>query len=442
MNKKRFNNARYSSPSGADGCMDQGSDYLPNPPRSQQALDQTVSNLFYTDWQANKIVTIPVDDMLRGGWKYTDIEKDQIKKLDKLDQRLDTLDKIKRALTIERLLGGCVIYMGVAANEDKPEEPLHPETVSEGDLKFLNVIPRHRVTRVTVSDNALDPRFGKPETYRINGVEIHESRLLIFDGHPLSYQHDKYLSPKGGSYQIGFGRSVLEPILDDLTRATGTRQAAFHLVNMASVIIAKMELDGGDGSEASEERNAELREIVKQISMYRAAVLDSGIDGKTDIENRPTSFGSVPELLLLFLQVLAASADIPATRFIGQSPGGLNATGDSDLENYYGRIENDREQDLQPQLQKYAIIAAKSAGVEMPEIEFEPLWTSSELEKSTIRVNNATAVTTLSNSGVISDDEAKKQAEELDIIKPIVVEDDQDILDEMNRLLANDNLAA
>lgn len=36
---------------------------------------------------------------------------------------------------------------------------------------------------------------------------------------------------------------------------------------------------------------------------------------------------------------LQRGLDILATRFLGQAPGGLNATGESDLQNYYNMID-------------------------------------------------------------------------------------------------------
>jgi len=39
------------------------------------------------------------------------------------------------------------------------------------------------------------------------------------------------------------------------------------------------------------------------------------------------------------MQLASGAADIPMTRLLGQSPAGMNATGDGDMRNYYDRIE-------------------------------------------------------------------------------------------------------
>lgn len=50
------------------------------------------------------------------------------------------------------------------------------------------------------------------------------------------------------------------------------------------------------------------------------------------------AFDSVRAWLDRFLQIVSGAADIPAIRLLSQSPAGMNATGESDLRNYYDRL--------------------------------------------------------------------------------------------------------
>ena len=435
--KSRFSNARYNAPSGAGGCEDRSREFRPAPPMNQRALDHVASDLYFTDWQAAKIINIPVEDMLRYGWEYDNLDKEKTKLLTAVDKKLDILSKVKKAMIIERLLGGAVILMGIKGEEDKPEAPVNLNSISEGDLTFLNVIPRHRVQLRSVDNDPFSAGFGRPLTYTINGKPVHESRLLIFDGEPLSYVGEDFITPRRSNYQIGFGQSKLLRIIDDLARATGTRQAAFHLVNMASVLIANVDMTTLGGTEQGEEKLSELQRIYQEISVYKMALLDQrpGADN-AQISQLSASFGSVPELVITNLQVLAAAADVPATRFLGQAPGGLNATGDSDLENYYGRLESEQTQTLKPQLEKYVAVASRSAGVEEPEISFDPLWTTSEKEQAEIRQIDGANIVNLAMNSVITDEEAREEAIEKGILTKKEMEEDADILAELNRVLA------
>ena len=48
-------------------------------------------------------------------------------------------------------------------------------------------------------------------------------------------------------------------------------------------------------------------------------------DGESWARQR-IDFGGLPEMVRTFLQVAAGAADIPVTRFLGQSPAGMSAS--------------------------------------------------------------------------------------------------------------------
>jgi phage-related protein (TIGR01555 family) len=79
----------------------------------------------------------------------------------------------------------------------------------------------------------------------------------------------------------------------------------------------------------------------KILERYTLANMAKGINGmllldsEEEYETKSASFAQLPEVLDRFLQIVSGAADIPATRLLGQSPAGMNATGESDLRNYY-----------------------------------------------------------------------------------------------------------
>ena len=105
------------------------------------------ANLYYKEWTAQKIIDIPVEDMLREGWDYPNLDDDQAEAFDKLLKQLKFHDRLKQALRMERLLGGAVIIIGLADDEDDPSKPLDPDKIEEGDLQFINVIPRTKIRK-------------------------------------------------------------------------------------------------------------------------------------------------------------------------------------------------------------------------------------------------------------------------------------------------------
>ena len=117
--------------------------------------------------------------------------------------------------------------------------------------------------------------------------------------------------------------------------------------------------------------------------MINAVVLD----GEEEWQRIGVDFNGMPEILQMYLQIAAGAADIPVTRFVGMSPAGLNATGESDLANYYDRIHSDQELRLTPALEKLDIAIQRSAlGKFDPDIfyEWNSLWQMTDEAKAAI----------------------------------------------------------
>ena len=437
--RERKNRARamnsMTSPSGAGGCGDRGNDYKPATAKSPMELDRIYTDLYNGSWACKKGVDIPVDDMLREAFIYKGLDEQQTKEFETFQDSIGLVNVLGQALRLERLYGGSAILMGVAGNDDKAKEPLDTSTIDTGDLKFLNVIPRSRITATGFSNNPLDANFGKPETFTIQGVEIHRSRLLIFDGNPIA-PNNIASSTVSRRRNDGFGDSVVEGLLDDLTYATGTRQAAFQLINQASVWLLEVDMLAlGETKGGNKELDA-LERMSEQISLYRAAMIDNGGDSRAGsaLSSVSPSFGSVPELVMTFMQILSAGWDIPATRYLSQAPGGLNATGGADLENYYNGIGSKQRLRLKPQIMKFmsaalpSIFGRDAVNIVDVDVEFKPLWNLSEVEESTVRTNDSNSLVGMVTAGIISTTEAESEARERGILiakkEPEFLDDD------------------
>ena len=327
---------QLTSSSGAGSDLDRGASYRPGRlTTSSYVRDRQNIDLWYTDWQAKKIINIPVDDMLREPWTYEGLDDQEEKVIRTSNDDLRVEGVFRDALRLERLLGGSVIFMGITDGNDNPKEPVDFSQGKTGWLKYLNIVNRERISKVEIDNNLLSPTYGRPTHYNIDAQVVHRSRLLIFPGDPLLPTPDSFLTPTNVDRNDGFGVSVLTSIYDDILRATGTRQAAFHLVNKASEMIISGDFMSLEETEAGKKKLDDLQRIADQLSIYKTALLDKNPGEGIDVTTNAAAFGSVPELLMTFVQILSAASDIPATRFLGQAPGGLNATGESDLENYY-----------------------------------------------------------------------------------------------------------
>ena len=350
--------------------------------------------MYETSWEARKIINIVPEDALRKQWITEGIPEEMIEKFEEKLSDLKFLNTLQRSLKLERLLGGCLTFLGL---EDTEDDPSLVYDITRGELlRFINPIPISRISRTNWEHDPLSPNYMRPSEYLINAQQVHISRVLVWDGDPLFDPYD-YALHNYRSNLAGFGPSKLAPIWDDIIKAAGTRDAAYQLIQTNNAIVmAISNLQDLAGTSSGKLAIEKAKEIANQISLYKAAVIDSE---KMEMSNKSANFGSVPELLLTFIQILSAASDIPATRFLGQAPGGLNATGESDLENYYNVIDAYQRQKIEPNLRiVYDVMGYQMFPNEWKkerknlEIIFPPLWNSSELEeaqKNTINIDNA-----------------------------------------------------
>lgn len=399
------------------GSIQQGAIFTKNPYYNNDYYRrwQDLVRWYYTDWAAKKIVDIPVQDAFRVEPEIKGLSEEDKEQLIKYQEAMGGRDKLYKAAIQSRLLGGSIVMLGIKDEEDNPEKPIDFDKLDKGDLAFMNVVSVEKISQVQYETDPFSPMYDTPRYYMINGQKVDVSRLLVFDGRPLFNSASMNILQNFRFNPAGFGESVLIPVYDALVRFAGTQEGAYHLVNMASVLLVKCDkLMDLQASNMGERGMRMLEKMAEQISIYRAGIL-SGKD--VDFAQHSATFGSVPELLQTFAQVLASGSDIPATRFLGQAPGGLNATGESDLENYYNNVASWQNTVLKAnEIKMYNILGVSCFGREKwqsikPEfdIEYKPLWNLSETEQATIDNTRAQTISLLEQSGYLSREAALEE---------------------------------
>lgn len=415
--KTRVFNTGVTSSAGEFGIGDRGAyNYVPtntgNPYDSQDYVSRwrQYTHMYETSWEARKIIRIPVEDALRKPWVPTGIAEEVSGMIEQRLQELQFLRILNRSMMLERLLGGCLTFMGIEEDEDDPNEEYNPKQGQK--LRFLNAVPISRISRITWDTDPLSPNYMRPRKYLINGTTVDISRCLVWDGEPLFDPSDFYLTNFRANL-AGFGPSKLATVWDDIVKAVGTRQAAYQLIKTNnSIIMAIKDIRDLAGTEPGKKQLRILKNVANNLSVYQAAIVDGR---NVDIKQSAASFGSVPELIITFIQILSAGCDIPATRFLGQAPGGLNASGESDLENYYNVIDAIQRQRIEPQLRRmYDIIGYEMFGHWDAirgdlEFTFPPLWNETAEQEATRHSSEIDNVTKLLDLGLLGDAKALEE---------------------------------
>lgn len=360
-----------------------------------------LENAYRSDWIARKVVTIPAWDMTRE-WRDWQADPDQIELLEALEKKLCVQQKLQQAIIKARLYGGACIIIGVDAGA--PEEELDLEQVTRDSLKFLHVVSRQQISCGPIIRDISSKYFGQPEYYEARNepaaktfeqqvepgglqfsqrqVRLHPSRVVRLVGMDTA---DQMLSDI-------WGDSVLQPVNDAIRMCGLVTGSLATLVSELKIDVIKV---------------PELKSILsttagtnKMISRFQAANAAKSvintilIDGNEEWQRIQASLAGVPETMMAYMQIAAGAADIPGTRFVGMSPKGLSATGESDTRNYYDRLSAEQSTILTPTINMLDEVIIRSAlGLRPPEVWYEwaSLWQLTEIEKAEIALKKAQA---------------------------------------------------
>ena len=379
-----------------------------------------LTDMYCQSWVVGKIVTAIPEDMVRAGIDIQGgLSTEQIERVDRSFTALRVWNALQDNLTWGRLYGGSAALILIDGQD--LAEPLRLETITPGSFRGLLVYDRWQLWPDWTSViTQLGPDYGLPVYYTITDPEIygvvpedaplqsntrvHYSRLIRSSG--LAAPHDR------AALEQSWGLSVIERVFDRLQAFDATSEGAASLVNMAYLRTIKLDnfrnlLAGPD---------AMIEPVLRQMDLIRKLQSINGltvIDGKDDMQMQSYTFSGLDQVLLAFGQQLSGASDIPLTRLFGQSPAGLNSTGDSDIKTYYDGILRTQESQLRWPLQLLLEIESRNLfGVPLPRdanFTFAPLWQISDTEKSAIDTADTNAVIAAYGAGLIDERTALRE---------------------------------
>ncbi|TQI72920.1 hypothetical protein FHT98_0640 [Bosea sp. AK1] len=360
-------------------------------------LDKSqVDNAYRGDWIARKIIDVPAFDETRE-WRDWQADKPQIEEIEAEEARLSVQRKVMQVRKLARLYGGAVLFIGTG--DADPMQELRPDRIGAGGLKYLHVFSRHEMIAGELDQDPLSPFYGEPIKYSLAGkagmVDVHPSRVVRFVGAEIPDRVMAY---------DGWGDTVLQAVYDAVMQAGSAAAAIAAMLQEAKVDIVKV--PGFMENLATEEYRSKILQRYSLANTGKSITNTLMIDGEEEWDHKQISFATLPEVLNTYLQIASGAADIPATRLLGQTPGGLQSTGQSDIRNYYDRISAGQNLELRPALSRLDEILIRSAlGKRPPAVHYTwaPLWQMTEVEKSEVALKKAQAVKAIADTGLIPD---------------------------------------
>lgn len=351
---------------------------------------------------AGLAVDIIADDMTRAGVEFKgELKPAEAEKLEEAATRLNVWGKVNSAVKWGRLYGG-----GLGINLVKGQNystPWDPTAIGKDQYKGLLVVDRWMV-EPSLNDLVTEegPHLGQPKFYTIGSnapalrlQKVHYSRVIRMEGTDIPYQQRLM--------ENLWTTSVYERIYDRMVAFDSATLGAAQLVYKAYLRVIKIPGLRGIIAEGGSSMNG-VAKFVEWMRMFQVSEGITLLDGEDEYtEHGATAFSGLAEALIHFGQQISGALGIPLVRLFGQSPAGLNSTGDSDMRLYYDTIfQQQMLHLLQPMTNVYRAIAL-SEGITLPKgwgIKFRPLWQLDEIEKSEVAAKDAQTVVSLMEAGV------------------------------------------
>ena len=375
---------------------------------------ELLTAMYRENWLTMRIIDTPSEDMTRAWYRLSSsVSEEQLHDLRRLEARHSVKQEITNALRWARLYGGSLALMVIRGEEDRLDQPLDMDMLLPDCFRGLLVLDRTQGVEPSaelVSDLD-DPDFGLPVSYTVSldtedfsTVTLHHSRVLRFVGRELPRQEtvrEQY-----------WGASEMEHIQDELLRRSAASANIAQLIFQANITTLKMSDFGDLLGFGTEKERANLEYAMGLENRFRTSFGIQLLSRDDALENHVYSFAGLSEIYEQFMMDMAGAAEIPATRLFGRSPQGMNATGESDLRNYYDMIASLQERQLRPALEKLLPVMAVSCWGYIPEdleFVFEPASTASPLERAELAEKLTSPVIAAFSAGLLTREEALEE---------------------------------
>ena len=337
-------------------------------------------------WLVNKVLMIPAKDAVRNGFKIgtvggEKIELDTLAKLNAIDKKFKLPTQMIEFAQNTRRFGVRIAIFNVESDdEDYYRKPFNIDGVKVGSYKGISQVDPNWVAPILDAQSVANPAsmdFYEPTYWLIAGQLYHKSHVVVA----------RYADPPDilkPTYQYG-GIPLTQLILERVYAAERTANEAPMLaetkrLNIIYTDVAAVTANPGQFEE-------KLQQLIGLKNNYGAYVADT----EDRLEQIETSLTDLDDVIMTQYQLVAAVSEIPATKLMGTSPKGFNATGEFEEDSYYDLLEN-IQTDLTMLVERHHKLAIRSLELG-DDLEVEVVWNpvSSPSTKELAEINLAKA---------------------------------------------------
>jgi phage-related protein (TIGR01555 family) len=299
--------------------------------------------------------------------------------------------------------GGCLVYIDtgdIMAEDMRLPLGADSDTFKIDSIKDLKIVEPFYIAPGRYSCySPIDKDYFVPQSWLINGREVHASRFLYF-------AEDKPPTLLLPSYNF-FGVPLAQTVIDSVIGFEESSKAAARMLSKYACTVFKTDmnevLSGGTGSE--------IQKRIAYFAQYRDNDGVMTVDKESeDIVLAQHALGGVTDIVRQQMEITAAMFGEPAVKLWGISPNGFNATGESDMRSHYDHINAVQERILRDPLEYLVkLLQLNTYGQIDPALTFEFVPLSDEDEKLQAEVQKikVDSMSQLFDRGIISGEEAR-----------------------------------
>lgn len=365
----------------------------------------TLEALYRQDGLARRVLTLPVNDMMRKWFKVEgDTDNAIIGELDKLQAR----QIFRSAIQWGDLYGGSLIVMGLDDGQEM-KFPLDEERLKS--VKFLRAHDRHDITWNSgqLYNDPASEKFGMPEVYDINNLstgqmyQVHETRTLRFEG--MDVPESVRIANQG------WGDSVYDCYAPRLRGLGESYENIEHIIS--EFIIGILTIDGLQDLISSGQEDL-VKKRLNLIDLSKHVINTILLDTTEKMERISSSVTGLEGMVAKLEGALCAITGIPQVLLFGEQSKGLGGESAGSIRLYYDDILSRQEDEMRSPLERLChLIQISSEGeIKGTEIDgwnvcFNPLWQPTEAEIVKTRAEQAKTDEVYINTGVLTPTEVK-----------------------------------
>lgn len=329
---------------------------------------------------------------------------DKIQKLTEEFERIDARNIIRKHIENEGLFGMSHLFIKIKGQDDKTDLPLIYENVPKGGLEGLILIePIHSSPAAFNASNPLEFDFYKVNNWFVQGVNIHQDRLLTLVTRPVP----DLLKP---AYNFG-GLSWLQIMKPYVERFQRDTDSISDLISKFSLTALKTNME--TILQGGEEGASQLLLRAQMMGQFRdnLNMLLMDMEGE-DLVQINTPMTGLVDLWAKSQELMAMPSHTPLVKLTGITPSGLNASSDGEIRVYNDWISGLQNAFILPQIMKILRIAQMSLFGEIDKnisFEFNSLKQMDDSELADLNLKKAQTAGALIEAGVLSQEDERSR---------------------------------